>query len=381
MPVEIISRPRFDSARTDATLSSIPVHDPNRFILHVDMDAFFAAVAVLDNPSLAGKCLLVGGSGNRGVVSTASYEARKFGCHSAMPMARARALCPHAIVVKGDYARYSQLSRQIMDILGHFSPLVQPISIDEAFLDLTGTQALLGEAKDVARRIKTRIKTETGLNASVGVAPNKFLAKLASDLEKPDGLTIIPADRVDEILIPLPITKIWGIGGKTAAKLHDIGVRTIGDLRDRGLEWLRARFGESGDHFHRLAYGIDSREVHPREDAKSIGQEQTFGVDLVSLEEIRRVVLDHCEEVGRRVRRHGYRSARVVVKIRYGNYKTITRSHTLPEPDRFHHGDLRRGAEALRRVGGEIFLARAPHRRAGGFARDARRAATATFRR
>src|SRR5260221_3410418 len=191
----------------------------DRAILHVDMDALFASVEVLDDPSLKGKPVLVGGNGPRGVVAAASYEARKFGCHSAQPMSIARRLCPQAIIVKGHYHRYRELSDAVFAIFERFTPLIQPLSIDEAFLDVTGSLRLLGPAPQIARRIKDAIKTETGLTASVGVAPNKFLAKLASDLEKPDGLTVINADDIDRVLPPLDIGRIWGIGPKTAAKL------------------------------------------------------------------------------------------------------------------------------------------------------------------
>src|SRR5690349_9732554 len=206
------------------------------------MDAFFAAVEQLDHPLLRGKPVLVGGDGPRGVVAAASYEARVYGCHSAQPMAQAKRLCPHAIVMPGRFSRYRELSGRLFDILGDFSPLVEPISVDEAFVDLTGTERLHGPAIDVARRIKQRVRDELQLTASVGVAPNKFLAKLASDLQKPDGLTVIDEESIDRILPPLPVTRIWGVGPKTAHALQRAGIRTIGDLRKSGLKWLSEKF-------------------------------------------------------------------------------------------------------------------------------------------
>src|SRR5438477_659205 len=203
----------------------------DRAILHVDMDAFFASVEQLDDPALRGKPILVGSDDLRGVVATASYEARVFGCHSAQPMSVAKRLCPHAIVVEHNFSRYRELSDRMFEILESFTPIVQPLSIDEAFMDVTGTLRLHGSAIEIARRLKLRVRDELHLTISVGVAPNKFLAKLASDLEKPDGLTVIAAADIDRILPPLPVTKIWGIGPKTAARLEGMCIRTIGDVR------------------------------------------------------------------------------------------------------------------------------------------------------
>jgi nucleotidyltransferase/DNA polymerase involved in DNA repair len=246
-------------------------------------------------------------------------------------MSQARRLCPHAIVMPGRHDRYRELSGKLFDILGDFSPLVEPISVDEAFVDLTGTERLHGDPREVAKRIKLRVREETGLTCSVGVAPNKFLAKLASDLQKPDGLTIIDTNTIDTILPPLSLAKIWGIGPKTARELERAGLRTIGDLRRVGQTWLSERFGDSGEHYFRLANGQDSREVTPDSSAKSIGQEQTFGVDLVSLDEIKSVLLSQVEHVAARVRRHHRRAGSVQLKIRFGDFQTITRSQTLPE--------------------------------------------------
>jgi DNA polymerase-4 len=296
------------------------------------MDAFFASVEQLDDPSLRGKPVLVGGNGPRGVVAAASYESRVYGCRSAMPMSVAKRLCPQAIVVRGHYDRYREESRKVFSILQSFSPLVEPLSIDEAFLDVTDSQKLLGEPEAMARRIKDRILDETGLTGSVGVAPNKFLAKLASDMDKPDGLTVIRAQDVDRVLPPLPIGKIWGIGPKTAERLAGIGVKTIGDLRKLEPDVLARRLGTDSDHYRRLAFGLDDRMVSPDGDAKRIGQEQTFGQDLTDPESVRAVMLEQSEHVSARLRRHKLFAGGVTVKIRFGDFQTITRAKKLDAP-------------------------------------------------
>lgn len=302
-------------------------------ILHVDMDAFYASVEQLDHPELRGKPVLVGGTGPRGVVSAASYEARKFGCRSAQPTAVARRLCPHAIVVRGNFERYSEISRQVFGIFENFTPLVQSISVDEAFLDVAGTEGLFGSPQRIAQLIKDRVREVTKLTASVGVAPNKFLAKLATDLNKPDGLTVIRSEDVDRVLPPLPVEKIWGVGPKTAKQLAGIGIHTIADLRNAPDALLKSRLGdEAADHYRRLAHGIDDRVVTSDRDAKSIGQEQTFGHDLTDPEIVRGVILGQAEQVGARLRRHALRAKSVTVKIRYGDFETITRGTTLKEP-------------------------------------------------
>ncbi len=304
-----------------------------RSILHVDMDAFFAAVEVLDRPELAGKPVLVGHDGSRGVVAAASYEARTFGCHSALPMAVAKRLCPHAVVMPVRFARYREMSDRVFDILARYTPLIEPLSIDEAFLDLTGTERLLGPAQRAAVRLKSEIRSQTGLTASIGVAPNKFLAKLASDLHKPDGLTVIGREDVEHVLGPLPITRLWGVGPRTAERLGGLGIRTIGDVRRVDFEVLRRRIGlDEAAHYLRLANGEDDRPVVSDREAKSIGQEQTFGENLSDPNQVRDVILEQCEQVTRRLRRHKLRARTVTVKIRFGDFRTVTRRCTLPDP-------------------------------------------------
>ncbi len=300
-----------------------------RAIVHLDMDAFFASVEQLDHPELRGKPVLVGHDGPRGVVTAASYEARPFGCHSAQPMSIARRQCPQAIIMPVRGERYGEMSQRMFAILDEFSPLVEPLSIDEAFLDLTGTERALGEPEAVAFRLKERVKRDLQLTASVGLAPNKFLAKLASDMNKPDGLMVIHAQDIDRILLPLPVTRVWGIGKATAAGLERFGIRTINDLRQRPLEWLTKQFGADAERYFNLARGIDPREVVPDQEARSIGHEQTFEVDVASPEEVRRVLLDQVEQVARRLRKHGMQARGVSLKIRYGDFQTISRSATL----------------------------------------------------
>lgn len=299
-----------------------------RVIFHVDMDAFFASVEQLDNPELRGRPVLVGHDGSRGVVAAASYEARVFGCRSALPMVVAKRKCPHAIVVPVRGGRYREVSAQVFDIFERYSPLIEPLSIDEAFLDMTGTERLLGSPGDVAQKLKDKVRELTGLAASVGVAPNKFLAKVASDLDKPDGLTIIPHDGVDRALAPLPVSRLWGIGPVACAKLADMGIRTIGDLKHANVKLLASRFGDHAHHMMRLARGEDERPVVSDHEAKSIGQEQTFGQDVAEPDAVRAVLLEQVEQVARRLRKHQVFARCVTLKIRFGDFETITRSET-----------------------------------------------------
>jgi len=302
-----------------------------RLILHVDMDEFFAAVEKLDNPSLAGKCLLVGGDpAGRGVVSTASYEARVFGCRSAMPMATAMRLCPQAILVRPRHERYREVSDQVFEIIGRYSPLVEPLSIDEAFLDATGSERLLGTGERIARDLKAAIRREVGLTASVGVAPNKFLAKLASDLNKPDGLTVITDANVHDVLDGLPIRKLWGVGPAAEKQLERLGVRTLGQLRRASPTLLASSLGKAAaEHLQALAAGRDDRPVVPDHQAKSISQECTFAQDLADADALADVLLDQVEQVARRLRRAGLKARTVTLKLRTGDFVTRTRSQTL----------------------------------------------------
>jgi len=305
---------------------------PTRSILHVDLDAFFAAVEQHDDPSIRGKPVLVGHDGARGVVAASSYEARVFGCRSAQPMSVAKRLCPHAIVKPVRFDRYHELSAAMFAILESYTPLVQPLSIDEAFLDVTGSLRLFGPPERIAKEIRRRVQEELGITCSVGVAPNKFLAKLASDLNKPDGLTIIKADEIEKTLSPLPISRIWGIGPKTTRRLNDLGVRVIGDLKKLSPDFLQKRFGIEAGRYLRLSVGDDERDVTPDHQAKSIGQERTFGVDLIEPDHVRAVLLHQVEQVARRLRRHHFKARGVTVKIRDGEFHTVTRSAALDQP-------------------------------------------------
>ncbi len=325
-----------------------PGHWP-RAILHVDMDAFFASVEELDNPALRGKPLLVGGSPKtRGVVAAASYAARAFGCHSAMSMARALRLCPHAIVLPGRMERYAEISLHIRDIFETFTPLVAPVSVDEAFLDVTGSQRLFGTPREIGLGVKDRIRAETGLTASVGIAPTRFVAKIASDLEKPDGLVLIPEAEVLDRLAPLPVRRIWGVGGKTAGKLGRLGIETIGDLRRWPREELARAFGTHGAALYDLARGVDTSEVAPREREKSVSNEVTFARDITTRAEVESALLALADKVAGRLRRKGMRGRVVQIKVRYDDFSTITRRLTLEEPHDTARTLYREGVRLLR---------------------------------
>ena len=316
-------------------------------ILHVDMDAFFASIEQLDQPKWRGRPVLVGYDGPRGVVAAASYEARTFGCRSAQPMAVARRLCPDAVITPVRRERYSEISARLFTILDDFSPCIEPLSIDEAFLDVRGTRRLLGSAEEIARALKDRVRQELSLTASVGVATNKFLAKLASDMEKPDGLTIIRTEDLDtEWFRQLPVTKIWGVGPATAARMARLGITTIEQLQTFPRDVLQQQFGREANRYLDLARGIDSRSVTPDSEAKSIGHEQTFDTNLADPKEVQRVLLGQVEQVGRRLRRHDWQAGGVSLKIRYGDFQTISRSTALGQPTDTTR-DLWRAAESL----------------------------------
>jgi DNA polymerase-4 len=300
--------------------------------LHCDMDAFFASVEERDRPELIGHPVIVGGSPEkRGVVSAANYAAREYGIHSAMPAATARRLCPHGVFLPPRIGHYAEVSRQIREVFERFTPLVEPLSLDEAFLDVTGSEALFGPAAQIGRAIKQAVREETGLVVSVGVAPNKFLAKIASDLKKPDGFVVVQPDHVQEFLDPLPVERLWGVGKQGSKIFHRLGIRTIGQLRQWPLESLTARLGSSGEHLWRLAHGIDERAVVPEREAKSISHETTFERDIADVEVLRAWLLDLTEQVAWRLRRHGLRGRTVHLKVRFADFKAITRSETLPE--------------------------------------------------
>jgi DNA polymerase-4 len=304
----------------------------NRAILHVDMDAFYAAVEVLDDPALRGRPVIVGGTPEgRGVVSAASYEARAFGVHSAMSAARAVKLCPDGVFLRGRMDRYAEVSRRIFAIFADFTPLVEPLSIDEAFLDVTGCRRLFGAAEQIGRLIKERISREVGLTASVGVAHNKFLAKLASDLEKPDGFVVIPADP-RALLAELPVERLWGVGKVSRQHLNRFGIRKVGDLLAVPAELLVQEFGDHMHHLLELAVGHDTRPVVPQHDAKSIGNETTFAENIADETHLCGI-LDHLvDKVARRLRGAGFQARTVTLKARYADFSTFTRSESLPDP-------------------------------------------------
>jgi DNA polymerase-4 len=300
-------------------------------ILHVDMDAFFASVEVRRRPELRGRPVVVGG-GTRGVVAAASYEARRFGVRSAMPMSRALRLCPEAVVLPPDRAAYQAASAQVMPIFADVTPLVEPLSLDEAFLDVAGAVRLLGRPADIARHIRARVAAETGLTCSVGVAAVKFVAKLASARCKPDGLLVVPAADTVGFLQPLPVAALWGVGPATAAALTNRGIATIADLAATPLAVLRRAVGATAaDHLSALARGHDPRAVEPDRVEKSISSDRTFEVDLTAAEEIGRELRRMADDVGRRLRQRELLARTVAVKVRFADFRTLTRARTLAD--------------------------------------------------
>jgi DNA polymerase-4 len=303
-----------------------------RQILHVDMDAFYASVEQRDDPALRGKPVIVGGPSLRGVVTAASYEARPFGVRSAMPMAEAMRRCPHAVVVAPRFEAYAAASRDVFAIFRRYTPLVESLSLDEAFLDVTASRALFGDGEAIARRIKAEIRAETGLTASAGVAPCKFVAKIASDLEKPDGLVVIPEDRVAALLAPLPIERMWGMGDKSAPHAHAAGFHTLGDLARATDAQLERAFGNHGPAMGRLARGEDDRAVEPEREALSIGAEETFERDLVRREDLERALLGQAVRVAQRLFAEGLSARGITVKLKYADFVVKTRAMQLAEP-------------------------------------------------
>ncbi len=324
----------------EAGLDSPEASSP-RTILHVDMDAFYVAVEVRRRPELAGLPLVVGGTSARGVVAAASYEARRYGMHSAMPSVRARRLCPHAVFLPGDHPLYSEVSAEVLAVFAEFTPLVEPVSLDEAFLDVTGARRLLGSGREIGQAIRSRVRDALDLPCSVGVAPVKFLAKLASEAAKPkaspEGITpgrgVVVVEPGEELafLHPLPVRALWGVGPATHARLRRLGVVTVGDLAAQDESALVRALGSAhGRHLHRLAHAIDNRAVEPERELKSVGHEQTFARDLLERDDMRREVVRMSDAVGARLRSAGMAGRTITLKVRYPDFHTITRSATLP---------------------------------------------------
>ncbi len=305
----------------------------DRKIIHIDMDAFYASVEQRDNPALQGRPVIVGGGAEqRGVVSAASYEARKYGVHSAMPTSQARRLCPQGVFLPVRMHRYREVSEQIFVIFRQYTPLVEPLSLDESFLDVTGSETLFGPALHIARQIKQTILETTGLTASAGVAPNKFLAKIASDLRKPDGLVEIRPGEVRGFLKDLPISKLWGVGKATEEVLRQIGILTAGQLAVFPADGLERKLGKFGGELAALARGEDERPVIPESEPKSISQEESFTPDVADLETMQKVLLDQSEYVAWELRSQKLKGYTVHLKVRYPDFSLITRSATLPSP-------------------------------------------------
>jgi DNA polymerase-4 len=301
-------------------------------ILHVDLDAFYASVEQLLDPALRGRPVVVGGLGRRGVVSAASYDARPYGVQSAMPMAHARRACPHAVFLAPRFHEYEQFSAQVMEILRSITPLVEPISLDEAFLDVAGARRRLGDGSTIAAHVRRRIRGEVGLIASVGVATTKFLAKIASDMAKPDGLLVVEPGTEDAFLHPLPLERLWGVGPATLARLEALGVRTVGEVARLPDAALVAALGAAhGSHLSQLARNIDDRAVTPERATKSIGNEETFGDDVRVRAELEREIVRLADRVAGRLRHAGMEARTVTLKVRFADFRTITRSHTEPE--------------------------------------------------
>jgi DNA polymerase IV len=337
-------------------LDDAPNSGSSPMILHVDMDAFYASVEERDRPELAGKPLIVGGTPDgRGVVAAANYEVRKYGVHSAMPTARALRLCPRAIVIPPRLGYYAEVSEQIREIFDHYTPLVEPLSLDEAFLDVTGSEPLFGSSVAIGHEIKRTIRDRLRLTASVGVAPNKFLAKIASDLQKPDGFVVVEEQRVRDFLDPLPVGRLWGVGRVTSQVFEGLGIKTIGDVRQMPAEALRQHFGQTGEHLAQLACGVDERCVVPDREAKSISHETTFATDIDDMEALRAWVAELAEQVAWRLRRHRLRGRTIRLKLRYADFHTITRAESLHEPTNI--------TEEIRQTAVRLLTERLPERR------------------
>jgi len=301
-------------------------------IIHVDMDAFYASVEMLDKPQLKGRCVIVGGTSNRGVVSAASYEARKYGVHSAMPVFQAKRLCPQGVFIPPRMSRYKTVSRSIMAILKTFSPLVEIVSIDEAYLDLEGSPKIMGTSREIAGSIKKKIQAQTGLTCSVGMAPVRFLAKIASDLEKPDGLTIIYPAEVPEFIQSLAVQKVPGIGKKSAQTLHRLGIRHLGDVHHYPVEMLEKRLGKWGLRLINLSKGIDPTPVSPQRDHKSVSAEQTLATNTMDTQFLKQIMLQQSQRVSKQLRKMDVRAKVITLKLRHDDFKQVTRRTTISVP-------------------------------------------------
>jgi DNA polymerase IV len=304
-----------------------------RIVAHADMDAFYAAIEQLDDPSLRGRPLLVGPPSARGVVLTASYEARPYGVGSAMPMAQARRLCPNAVIIPPRFDRYQEISETIMNVFSDFSPDVEALSLDEAFLDMTGSEQLFGDPESIGRRLKAAICEATGgLTASVGLSATKYVAKVASACQKPDGLTVVPPEEAKAWLAPFPVSRLWGAGPKTQVRLHNLGLQTIGDVANTDPQFLSAKLGSAGLHFHTLAQAEDPRPVIGRRSSKSIGSEHTLDKDVREKADIKFHLRRSADAIGRRLRKKSYVAFGVGVKLKTTDFQIVTRQHRLSEP-------------------------------------------------
>ena len=318
-----------------------------RIVAHADMDAFYAAIEQLDDPTLRGRPVLVGPPSSRGVVLTASYEARPYSVGSAMPMARARRLCPDAVIVPPRFDRYQEVSATIMEVFSNFSPDVEALSLDEAFLDMTGSEQLFGDPESMGRQLKSAIRDATGgLTASVGLSASKYVAKVASAFQKPDGLTVVPPEDAKAWLAPLPVSRLWGAGPKTQRRLHDLGLYTIGDVASADVRFLSAKLGRAGAHFHTLAQADDPRPVIGQRSSKSVGSEHTLDRDVWQKADIKLHLHRSAEAIGRRLRRKNYAAFGIEIKLNTADFQIISRQHRLNEAT-----DI---AEALYSVG--VFL-------------------------
>lgn len=307
---------------------------PVRKIIHIDMDAFYASVEQRDNPDYRGKPIVVGGSpeGRGGVVATASYEARKFGIRSAMPSKRAQQLCPHAIFVFPRFAAYKEVSERIRSIFRRYTDVIEPLSLDEAYLDVTEDKQNIGSAIEIAKQIKQAIKDELQLTASAGVSVNKFVAKIASDMNKPDGLTFIGPSSIEDFMERLPVEKFYGVGHVTAGKMKKLGLHTGADLKKLSEDDLVRLFGKSGRFYYKIVRGIDNREVEPHSETKSVGAEDTFPYDLTKLDEMNEELIKLAEKVHERLRKHQLKGRTITLKVKYSDFRQITRSRSISQP-------------------------------------------------